>query len=135
MKKNYVLYFLLGIFCFILVAFFYKGKKNDSPVNKINNSTPKVVQNIDLNQEEKINQLAEEAATCTSNDDCIVSKIKPYCGCYYFFNKNADLTPLQSAIDGYIKANPSCQVQIECTEPPMPEELKCIQNKCNVVRT
>ncbi len=91
---------------------------------------------------EMIASVKQEAVTaaysslnsCGKDDDCILSDIKPYCGCYYLINKHVPSDDLAKAEEAYRNSGEKCRVDIECQQPPEQDQIKCVSGKCTSVR-
>jgi hypothetical protein len=71
--------------------------------------------------------LLENANYCSADSDCSLKKLGCPFGCGRLINKNADLAAIMDYIEEYYNACDHCLY--DC-QPPKPEQIKCINNKC-----
>ncbi len=71
---------------------------------------------------------------CSKDDDCMLSDIKPYCGCFYLINKHVPADDLVRAEEDYRRSGEKCEPQIQCQEPPETGQIRCISGKCSSIR-
>jgi hypothetical protein len=89
---------------------------------------------VDCEQlEGEVNDLITEANYCEVDTDCEVNfDFSCPFGCENLVNKDADLTLIQEKVNIYYEECDMCIYT--CREPPMEDEIKCLENKCIDIR-
>lgn len=84
----------------------------------------------DCDQREKqIMALISAANYCQAASDCVAVAIYdcPF-GCYLLYNKEANLTQIETEISEYHQVCPKCMA--DCMMPPETNDIRCMAGKC-----
>lgn len=140
MEKKIKIGLVVLISIIILIILFSSNKifiKKDVQIEAQNQNENLILEDDLAKLEKQISNLIKQANYCDIDGDCIISTSHyiqsdgKYCsfGCYDLFNKNADLSQIESAIGKYYLKYGPC-ANYDCPEIPTQSDIICGDNKC-----